>query len=481
MKRREFIRKAAVAGTGVAASLYMCDMLAAGDAEAFPTSGGMGIEEGMYLLDKGKEKNLLPEICPELRDNPHAVFLIPTHVEASKDASGHFTEAAPQLEAEGKRIAKQLFVKGTRKGGSIFIKPNFTYVYSHSYNRTNGVYSPPDFIVGVTTHLRDIGSGNIACGEGPTAARVHRLGCVYEAFDPADIPMIEAGYDRWSHFTRGEINWKRAPKESPIWKNIPYFRPIGDPDNFLINISALKCHLTGLTTLTVKNLQGCVPKGYGQFCTAWPVLESDAKRAGIDFRKGFRSDFYQRIETEFLKHRAAGFKRWDFDGDYAIYEKRGGWDAFRKVKDNPVACAEFLEGTVSLMRHELWMHRGLENAHVLKPDLNIICGIIGLDGDELNRDRIGDERLCNMVIAGISPFEVDAVGSYFMGHDPRELWYTRVAKEKGYGECDPSKIKIYWIRENGNIEPLKDLSEINRQQIGLNLARKKDPDQRLFW
>ncbi|MHB9028519.1 MAG: DUF362 domain-containing protein [Candidatus Latescibacterota bacterium] len=480
MKRREFIKKAA-AGTGSASALYMCDMLAARDAEAFPTSGGMGIEEGMYILDKGKARNTLPEIRPEIRDNPRAVFLIETHVDARKDESGHFTEAWPQFEAEGTRIAKQLLVKGARKGGSIFFKPNFTFVYEHSYNRTNGVYSSPDFIVGMAKHLREIGSGNIACGEGPTESRVHRLGGAYDAFDPAGIPMIEAGYERWSHFKPHELNWKRVPKESPVWNNIPYFRPIGDPDNFLINVSALKCHLTGLTTLTVKNLQGCVPKGYGQFCTSWDALEPGAQQAGIDFKKGFKTDFYQRVEAEFLKHRAANFKRWDQDGDYKKYEERGGWEAFRKVKDKPKERAEFLQGMRSLMRHEMWMHRGLDSAYTLKPNLNIVCGIVGLDGEELHRDKIGEERLCNMVIAGLSPFEVDAVGSYYMGHDPRELWYTRVAKEKGYGECDPSKIKIYWIRDNGNIEPLRDLSEIRRQQIGLNWARMKDPSQRLFW
>ncbi len=480
MKRREFMQKAA-AGASAASALYMCDMINTPDAGAYPTSGGMGIEECLAILERGKEKNTLPEIRPEVRDNPRAVFLIETHVDARKDETGHFTEAVPQLEAEGKRIAKYLLVKGSRKGGSVFIKPNFTMVLEHSYNRTNGVYTPPDFIVGVAQHLREIGSGNIATGDGPTEARNRRLGGAYDAFDPARIPLIEAGYARWSDFKKNELNWKRAPKESPVWNNIPYFRPIGDPDNFLINISALKCHLTGLTTLTVKNLQGCVPKGYGQFCTSWDSLEPQAKQMGIDFDKGFKRDFYQRVEAEFLKHRAAGFKRWDQDGDYKLYEERGGWEVFRKIKDKPQERAEFLQGMRSLMRHEMWMHRGLDSAYTIKPALNVICGIIGLDGEELHRDKIGEERLCNMVIAGLSPYEVDAVGSYFMGHDPRELWYTRVAREKGYGECDPEKIKIYWIRENGNIEPLRSLSEIKRHRIGLNWARMKDPDQRLFW
>ena len=478
MKRRDFM-KTAVLSTGGVAALHMCDMIAARDASAFPTSGGVGIEEAMYHLERGKEKNLLPELRQEIRDNPRAVFLIETHVDAQKDASGHFTEAAPQLEAEGKRIAELLFVKSSRKGGTTFIKPNFTYVYPHCYNRTNGVYTSPDFIVGMVNHLRAIGNGNIACGEGPTEARIHRLGGAYEAFDPAEILMIEAGYERWSHFAKDEVNWRKAPN-SLIWNNIPYFRPIADPDNFLINTSALKCHLTGLTTLTVKNLQGCVPKGYGQFCTSWEALGPYAEHAGIDFAKGFRPDFQERIEAEFLTHRAAGFKRWDYEGSYKRYEQKGGWAAYSKAKKDPKALRDFMGEIGGLMRHEMWLQCGLDNAAVLKPDINIIVGIIGLDGEELNRDKIGDDQLCNMVFAGMSPFEVDAVGSYFMGHDPRELWYTRVAKEKGYGECDPAKIKIYWVRDK-EIVPLRDLSEIKRHPLGLNWARLNDPKERLFW
>ena len=129
----------------------------------------------------------------------------------------------------------------------------------------------------------------------------------------------------------------------------------------------------------------------------------------------------------------------------------------------------------------MWIHRGLDNAKVISPQLNIIEGIIGLDGEELNRDAIGDDQLVNIVIAGCSPFEVDAVGSYVMGHDPRELWYTRVAKELGHGECDVNKIDVYKIRENGEIVPIKNISEIKRHPLGLNIARKKDPEQRLFW
>lgn len=479
MKRREFIKKASVAA-GSLAALSMYEILEAEKSYAFPTSGGMGVEEALYYLERGKERNIMPEIRPEIRNNPQAVFLIETHVDAQKDESGHFTEAIPQLQAEGKRIAQQLFVKGSKKGGSTFIKPNFTHVFEWDYNRTTGVYSSPDFIVGVVRHLRDIGNTNFVAGEGPTAARTHRSGEAYDAFDIVNLNMIEAGYERFSHFTKKELNWKKTTN-SLVWKQIPYFRPIGDKDNFLINIATLKCHLTGLTTLTVKNLQGCVPRGYGQFCTPWNHVERGAERAGIHFKRDFYKDFQERVESSWLKHRAAGFKRWDHTGSYKRYESKGGWDAYRKAKkDSPEALEEFMRDIGSLMQHEMWFQRGLDNADVLKPDINIIEGIIGLDGEELHRDKIGDDQLVNIVIAGCSPYEVDAVGSYIMGHDPRELWYTRVAKEKGLGECDINKIDLYWIR-NGDIIPVKNLAEIKRHPLGLNWARSKNPEERLFW
>ncbi len=479
MKRREFLKKSTVGTAGIS-SLYMCDILKQQEAMAYPTSGGMGIEEGVSIIERGKDKNIMPQIRPEISNNPRAVFLIETHVDARKDKNGTFDEAVPQIRAEGKRIAGNLFVKGSEKGGSTFIKGNFTYKPDHTFYRTSGVYTQPDFIVGVVDHLRDIGNPNIITGETATPAINRRLGKLYEAFDPANIPIIEPGYRQYTDYVKSESNWHNV-ENSKFWKKIPTFRPIGDKDNFLINIATLKCHLTGLTTLTVKNLQGCVLKGYGQFCNSWDSVENSARRTGINL-KHFQKDWQQQIEASFLKHRDAGFKRWDFDGSYKQYEEKGGWEAYKKAKkDGREALREFLRGARGLMRHEMWIHRGLDNARVISPQLNIIEGIIGLDGEELNRDGIGDDQLVNIIIAGCSPFEVDAVGSYVMGHDPRELWYTRVAKELVYGECDVNKIDIYKIRENGEIVPIKNISEIKRHPLGLNIARRKDPEQRLFW
>ena len=473
------MKKAAVS-TGGLAALNMCDMLDSLDAEAYSTSGGMGIEEACHIVDAGKEKNTMPAIRPEILNNPRAVFIIETHVDAEKDESGHFTDAWPQLQAEGKRTSELIFVKGDKKGGSTFIKPNFTMVLDHCYNRTTGVYSSPDYIVGMAEQLRAIGNTNLMTGQTASPAINHRLGKIYDAFDPAGLPMCEPGYQRWTDYKKHEMNVKKV-KDSLVWKAIPYFRPIGDPDNFFINVSTLKCHLTAITTLSIKNLQGCVPKGLGQFCTPWNDVEMRAERDGVDFKKYYRKDYYELIEASWLKHRAAGYKRWDRHGSYARYEKKGGWKTFKKARKNPKDLKEFMDSLGGLMQHEIWLQRGLDNAETLKPNLNIIEGIIGLDGEELNRDKIGDDTLVNMVLVGVSPYELDAVGSHVMGHDPRELWYTRVAKERGLGECDPAKIDIYKIKTDGEIVPIKNLAEIKRTPLGLNWARKKDPDERLFW
>ena len=89
-------------------------------------------------------------------------------------------------------------------------------------------------------------------------------------------------------------------------------------------------------------------------------------------------------------------------------------------------------------------------------------------------------ELCNIIVIGLSTLEVDSIGSYIMGHDPTELPYTRVGKERGLGECDPNKIDLYWIR-NGEIVPVKDLSEIKRYRLGVNLHTWSETGKRLFW
>ena len=75
---------------------------------------------------------------------------------------------------------------------------------------------------------------------------------------------------------------------------------------------------------------------------------------------------------------------------------------------------------------------------------------------------------------------VDTVGSWIMGHDPLELYFTRIFKERGMGENDPGKVDIYRITDNG-IEKVKDLSQIKRYKLGVNIHTHLETGKRLFW
>lgn len=442
---------------------------------AIGTGGGIDVEEGVYLLESGKEKNVMPDIRPEIRNNPRAVFLIETHVSASPDARGNFTDVCPELERIGGKIVQELFVKGGKKGGSTLVKPNFTTVPESVLSPVVGIDTSPDFIAGFILGLRELGNTNVIVSDRGTDVVNHRENGIYDVFDKYRIRMIEANYEKFAHYNKNDLNWHKVPNPV-VWKNIPTYRPIGDPDNFFINMPKLKCHNLGLTTLSIKNLQGAVPSGYGYYCDRWDAIPFLANTYGINFKRDFIQDYQQRVEAAFLKHRAAGFKHWDKEGSYLKYEAKGGWESFKKVRNDVKAKNEFLKDMPALMWDEQWCQRGLDSASAITPNINIIEGVIGRDGSGFDT---GKDELTNIIVVGLSMPEVDAIGTYILGHDPKELYYTRIAKERGLGECDPLKIDLYWIRD-GQVSRAN-LADVKRYHLGVNLHTWTETGERLFW
>jgi uncharacterized protein (DUF362 family) len=474
MKRRTFIRTAAFSGAALA-GMEVPRWAMPIVSHAFPTGGGINVAEGIEIVESGKARNIMPEIRPEILNNPRAVFLIETNVSASPDAKGNFMEARPQLEQAGKKLVRDLFVKGSRKGGSTLVKPNFTTVPERTLSPVVGINTAPDFVAGFIEGLRELGNTNVIVSDRGTDVVNHRRTGIYEVLDAHRISLIEANYDKFSHYRKEDLNWHKVPNPV-IWKNIPTYRPIGDQDNFFINMPKLKCHNLGLTTLSTKNLQGSVPTAYGHYCDTWDSLPLLCNTYGIDFKHDFVEDFQPKVEAAFLKHRDAGFKHWDKEQSYAKYQAKGGWDAFKKVKDNVRNKAEFMKGISALMWDEQWSQRGLDSASAIKPSINIIEGVIGRDGSGFD---VGKDKLCNIIVVGLSTTEVDVVGSYIMGHDPMQLPYTRIAKERGLGENDVNRIDLYWIR-NGVISKAN-AAEIKRYKLGVNLHTWAETGERLFW
>lgn len=488
MKRRDFLKQAA-AGSAALASMKMWEVFSSPLCQAasvtpgtggsvLPRGGGLDIEEALEMIAMGKDVNTAPVIRQEILDNPRAVFLIDTHVDASRNERGFFTEARPQMEEEGARIANLIFRKGTSKGGSTLIKPNMTFIPDEVWDPAVGVITSPDFISGFVSSLWEMGNTNVVVSERGGGCRSHRGTGIYDVFDGKNIPLIQASYSNFEYYRKNELNWHKVRAKDPVvWKNIPTYRPIGDKDNFFISMPKLKAHNLGLTTLATKNIQGAVPHGYGQFCTDWDAIPITADAANINFKRDFTGDYQQRVEAGFLRHRAAGFKYWDIEKSYPKYEARGGWETFRKIRTRPAEVREFMDGITNLMWDELWCQRTLDASTAVAADINIVEGIIGRDGSGF---ALGEDTLTNVVIAGLSAIEVDAIGSWIMGHDPRELYYTRIAKERGLGEIDPSKIAVYRLNENG-VTPVRDIAAIKRHRIGVNIHSWNETGERLFW
>jgi uncharacterized protein (DUF362 family) len=91
------------------------------------------------------------------------------------------------------------------------------------------------------------------------------------------------------------------------------------------------------------------------------------------------------------------------------------------------------------------MHRGVslsENiadlASILTPRVVVIDGIIAGEGHENGCSPIE----MNLVIAGIDPVAVDAVGAAVMGIEPTEVKHLVLAEKKGLGTCDLNHVTI---------------------------------------
>ena len=476
MERREFIRRMLVGGAALTWS-GLFSHAAPFEAEAQTPVEGLRIAEALELLERGKGKNTMPEIRPEIRSNPRAVFLIETRVSVEKDEHGCFSKAAPQLREAGKLAASLIMRKGERRGGSTLIKPNLTMTPDPVLFPEVGVNTSANFMAGFIEGLRELGNTNVIVGDRGGNFRTHTGLGMYAVFKPLDIPIMEPSYPKFSDYRKYELNWTRVP-EPVVWKHIPTIRPIGDRDNLFINMPKLKAHNLGLTTLSIKNLQGAVPKGYGHYCDQWGALEYLAEAAyGIDFKRDFNAGFHERVEAAFLKHRAEGFRYWDSEQSYPKYEAKGGWKVFREIRKNPEKAKEFMDGIPNLMWDEQWCQRAIDSAAAIRPHLNIVEGVIGRDGSGF---AIGNDALCNIVVVGLSPYEVDAVASYIMGHNPRELYYTRIFNERGLGRNNPEEIEIHLLSGDGIVR-VRSLSEIRRFRLGVNLHSHQEQGKLLFW
>jgi uncharacterized protein (DUF362 family) len=169
---------------------------------------------------------------------------------------------------------------------------------------------------------------------------------------------------------------------------MPIGKTVWDPDAYFINIPKMRTHNFGITTISLKNLQGIVvPLEERHMCTVFPRHEGDP----------------------------------------------GGDDVNTGVIDS----------------HERWAHKICDISLARKPDLNLVDALVPRDGTGF---RQGTNRPMGLVLAGINQTAVDTIGTALMGFDPAKITYLKVAGSRGMGPNRVEDIRVLEVKEGGLVE-----------------------------
>ncbi|MFA6473046.1 MAG: DUF362 domain-containing protein, partial [Candidatus Latescibacterota bacterium] len=331
MKRRTFLLSAL--GAAMTANTFGAVFIRGRDVSYEPdqplTSMGLRIDDALKILKKGEATNIPPVLREEILDNPKAVFIIKAGIKTEKNEKGEWKQCPEQLEHLGNRVTELVFRKGTGSRGKTIINPNlvggFSKTNTAAFNHTGMVH--PYFIVGMTDRLHDLGNSNaaITARGGLRHQQVVESG-LQDLLNSHKLPLIEAHLQYFKDYRKSELQWHEN-REGLVTREFPTIRPVFEKNSTYINIAHAHTHKVGHTTLTLKNNQGIMPRGYGHICDAWSTLDVWRR----DLMKDFNPDFHQAIEKTYLKHANMGFKYWD-DGDfYKSYKAAGGFEAFKKA------------------------------------------------------------------------------------------------------------------------------------------------------
>jgi uncharacterized protein (DUF362 family) len=364
------------------------------------------------------------DVQPFLRERPGAVFVLRTHLGALSDTAG--------MAAAGRLAAEVLFCTavGATPKRRIVIKPNITAgleidaATGLPFAGQDGVVTSPCFVGGLADGLRRLTTAPMAVAEGTPLKVVDGRGYTAllreRGMDYLDLntPQITA-----TEIPETGLNW--YPVNGVVHRDLPFVKPIGDPDVFLINLPKMKAHNLAITTLSVKNMQGAVAwQWLRAFCQGVSALDTLPPRV----RALFQPDAAARVEALFREHLAAGYAFWDEGG----------------------------------LRDEGYVQRAVDLLGSLQPDLHLIEGCTIRNGTGF---RSGRDCLGNYLIAGLNAVAVDAIGTWIMGHDPRRVGLYRVAKERGRGENDPAQIEVFMASADG-IKPI-DYRDLERVPAGV--------------
>ncbi|MFC1538544.1 DUF362 domain-containing protein [Candidatus Latescibacterota bacterium] len=406
------------------------------------------VRDGIEYAKKGRKQNIPPVLREEILDNPQAVFVIRTNITSQKHDDGKLPAEIEKIMLEGYYTARKIFRKGSNTGGTTYIKPNFVGGFNADMRSlNNGISTHPSFVSGFCDALKEMGNRNIVVGANGAATHDNFVESgICDMLDSHGVCFTEGKYESWSDYKKSEVTWIKNP-DGVVMKKIPFLKLTKEKDTTLINIAKDRIHQLGFTTLTIKNLQGIMPVGYMHICGGWP---STLNRGNV--KRVFNPDYRKEIEQLYIKHANMGYKYWD-EGEYSrAYFNAGGWEAYMRKEFEP---------DYKTFWGEQWGQRMIDIASNINPSVNIVEGIVGIDGRN-------DLHLNNFITISKSMIACDSVASWLMGQDPRELPYLRIANERGMGENDIEKIKIFEIIEQ-DIMHVNDYRKLPRSKMGVNV------------
>ncbi|MCC6944098.1 MAG: DUF362 domain-containing protein, partial [Thermomicrobiales bacterium] len=131
----------------------------------------------------------------------------------------------------------------------------------------SGITVHPEFLRGIIDHLTDrgIAPGTISVAEGGGGEEARDMSVHYNkvGFDlvaeETGVNLVDLNAD---DFVRVDI------PEGRVFQQMPIGKTVWDPDAYFINIPKMRTHNFGITTISLKNLQGIVvPLEERHMCT----------------------------------------------------------------------------------------------------------------------------------------------------------------------------------------------------------------------
>jgi uncharacterized protein (DUF362 family) len=365
------------------------------------------------------------EVADIVREHPDAVF-----VRRSKAAS---FEDREQFRDAGYAMAAALLGGiGGADSRTFVIKPNVV-VGPHPHDpqkdgpaeSDRGIVTDPDFVAGIVQRLQELGARKIVVAEGggptPMGPTFEARGYTRMAAERG-IELLDFNKEPGT-YAEAELNW--TPVDGVVFKEIPFIRPINDPDAVLINVPTMKTHNLGIISLCGKALQGTIAMGYRHFCSS--IEDALTRLPGAAAH--YQPDVLERIQGEFERHLREGYPHWDQEGT----------------------------------RYEGYAQRTCDAVQAHQGFLCIVEGVIGRDGTAFHH---GKDVLANLTVGGLNPVHVDAGTAYLMGHNPRNIGYLMVARQRHLGNNDPAAIPVYLLTDDGPVR-CHHPEEIGRLELGV--------------